>query len=162
MRVFGHCAVAGCLAAAVVFSGSTALGTSEPAIGSAAQSKDPAAILAAARQALGGEKKLTAVKSFTATGRTRQVRGDNLVPIEFEIFVELPDKYLRKDEDSRAGERADGDGLQRRRVAAGSAASRPADRLRERRRRGRLRIPPMLEAARNARVDDRQAGFRAA
>ena len=98
MRVFGHCAVAGCLAAAVVFSGSTALGTSEPAIGSAAQSKDPAAILAAARQALGGDGKLSTVKSFTAAGRTRQVRGDNLVPIEFEIFVELPDKYLRKDE----------------------------------------------------------------
>jgi hypothetical protein len=55
-------------------------------------------VLAAARQALGGEKKLSAVKSFTATGRTRQVRGDNLVPIEFEISVELPDKYLRKDE----------------------------------------------------------------
>ena len=98
MRVFGHCAVAGCLAAAVAFSGATALGTSGPAIGSAAQSKDPAAILAAARQALGGDAKLSAVKSFTATGRTRQVRGDNLVPIEFEIFVELPDKYLRKDE----------------------------------------------------------------
>ena len=98
MRVFGHCAVAGCLAAAVVFSGATARGTSEPAIGSAAQSKDPAAILAAARLALGGDAKLSAVKSFTATGRTRQVRGDNLVPIEFEIFVELPDKYLRKDE----------------------------------------------------------------
>ena len=98
MRVFGHCAVAGCLAAAVAFSGATALGTSAPAIGSAAQSKDPAAILAAARQALGGDAKLSAVKSFTATGRTRQVRGDNLVPIEFEIFVELPDKYLRKDE----------------------------------------------------------------
>ncbi|MEO7276239.1 MAG: hypothetical protein ABI211_30000, partial [Vicinamibacterales bacterium] len=63
-----------------------------------AQSKDPAAILASARQAMGGEAKLAAVKSFTATGRTRQVRGDNLVPIEFELFVELPDKYLRKDE----------------------------------------------------------------
>ena len=55
-------------------------------------------MLAAARQALGGDKKLTAVKTVTATGRTRQVRGDNLVPIEFEIFVELPDKYVRKDE----------------------------------------------------------------
>jgi len=66
--------------------------------GGAAQKKDPAAILAAARAALGGEKKLSSVKSFTATGRTRQVRGDNLVPIEFEISVELPDKYLRKDE----------------------------------------------------------------
>ena len=63
-----------------------------------AQSKDPAAILASARQAMGGEAKLAALKTLTATGRTRQVRGDNLVPIEFELFVELPDKYLRKDE----------------------------------------------------------------
>src|SRR4029453_11875504 len=31
-------------------------------------------------------------------GRTRQVRGDNLVPIEFEIQAELPDKYARRDE----------------------------------------------------------------
>ena len=87
MRVFAQCAAVGCLAAIVSVSGIVT-----------AQSKDPAAILAQARQALGGEKKLTAVKSFTATGRTRQVRGDNLVPIEFEISVELPDKYLRKDE----------------------------------------------------------------
>src|SRR5215218_1062742 len=63
-----------------------------------AQSKDPAAFLASARQAMGGDAKLSAVKSFTANGRTRQVRGDNLVPIEFELFVELPDKYARKDE----------------------------------------------------------------
>jgi hypothetical protein len=86
MRVFAHCAALACAAAV--------LGPAPRA----AQKKDPAAVLAAARQALGGEKKLAAVKSFTATGRTRQVRGDNLVPIEFEIFVELPDKYLRKDE----------------------------------------------------------------
>ena len=59
---------------------------------------DAPAVLAAAREALGGEKKLSAVKAFTATGRTRQVRGDNLVPIEFEIQVELPDKYSRRDE----------------------------------------------------------------
>src|SRR6188508_35073 len=87
MRVFAQCAAVGCLAAFAAVSGTVT-----------AQSKDPAAILAKAREALGGEKKLTAVKTFTATGRTRQVRGDNLVPIEFEIFVELPDKYLRKDE----------------------------------------------------------------
>jgi hypothetical protein len=87
MRVFAQCAAAACLAAAAAVTGTVS-----------AQTKDPAPVLAAARQALGGEKKLTAVKSFTATGRTRQVRGDNLVPIEFEIFVELPDKYLRKDE----------------------------------------------------------------
>jgi hypothetical protein len=61
---------------------------------------DPAAnvVLTAAREALGGDKKLSAVKTIVATGRTRQVRGDNLVPIEFEIAIELPDKYVRKDE----------------------------------------------------------------
>jgi hypothetical protein len=64
----------------------------------AAGKGDAGAVLAAARQALGGEKKLTAVKTVTASGRTRQVRGDNLVPIEFELLMELPDKYLRQDE----------------------------------------------------------------
>jgi hypothetical protein len=61
---------------------------------------DPAAnvVLAATREALGGDKKLSAVKTIVATGRTRQVRGENLVPIEFEIAIELPDKYVRKDE----------------------------------------------------------------
>jgi len=61
---------------------------------------DPAAnvVLTAAREALGGDKKLSAVKTIVATGRTRQVRGENLVPIEFEIAIELPDKYVRKDE----------------------------------------------------------------
>jgi hypothetical protein len=96
MRVFGRCALAGCLAGVVATTG--AIFIPEMSGHVAAQSKDPAAILAAARQALGGDAKLSAVKSFTATGRTRQVRGDNLVPIEFEIFVELPDKYVRKDE----------------------------------------------------------------
>jgi hypothetical protein len=57
-----------------------------------------AATVAAARAALGGEKKLAAVKSLVATGRTRQVRGENLVPIEFEIAMEFPDRYVRKDE----------------------------------------------------------------
>ena len=91
MRAFAHCAAVGVFAAALV--------APRPATAQApAAARDPASILAAARQALGGEKKLAAVKSFSATGRTRQVRGDNLVPIEFEIFVELPDKYLRKDE----------------------------------------------------------------
>jgi hypothetical protein len=59
---------------------------------------DPNAVLAAAREAMGGEKRLSAVKTFVATGRTQQVRGDNLVPIEFEISCELPDKYIRRDE----------------------------------------------------------------
>jgi hypothetical protein len=59
---------------------------------------DASGVLAAAREALGGEKNLAAVKAFVATGRTRQVRGNNLVPIEFEIACQLPDRYVRKDE----------------------------------------------------------------
>jgi len=54
-------------------------------------------ILKATRQALGGDK-LAAIKSLVASGQTKRVRGNNLVPIEFEIDLELPDKYLRKDE----------------------------------------------------------------
>jgi len=67
-------------------------------VGVGAQARDAATVLAAARQALGGEASLGAVKTFVATGRTRQLRGNNLVPIEFEIDAELPDKYVRHDE----------------------------------------------------------------
>jgi hypothetical protein len=59
---------------------------------------DATTILAAARAALGGETRLSEVKTFVATGRTRQIQGDNLVPIEFEISCELPDKCIRRDE----------------------------------------------------------------
>jgi hypothetical protein len=54
-------------------------------------------VLADARKAMGGDK-LAAMTSVIATGRTNRVRGNNLVPIEFEIAMELPDKYVRKDE----------------------------------------------------------------
>src|SRR4249919_2056957 len=83
MRV-AACSLAGVVAAAAVAAAQTA--------------PDPNALLTAARGALGGEARIAALKTLTATGRTRQVRGDNLVPIEFELFLELPDKYLRKDE----------------------------------------------------------------
>jgi hypothetical protein len=56
-----------------------------------------AAILQATRQALGGDK-LAAIRTLVASGQTKRVRGNNLVPIEFEIDLALPDKYLRKDE----------------------------------------------------------------
>jgi len=85
MRVTSSIVVALCLAAGVLAA------MPDPAA-------DAAAILSTARAALGGEERLSAVKSFVATGRTRQLRGNNLVPIEFEVLCELPDKYLRKDE----------------------------------------------------------------
>lgn len=63
-----------------------------------AQGRTADSVMAAARAALGGDARIAAVKTFIATGRTRQVRGENLVPIEFEIQAELPDKYSRRDE----------------------------------------------------------------
>ncbi|MGH9409651.1 MAG: hypothetical protein ACRD1V_09390 [Vicinamibacterales bacterium] len=72
--------------------------TSTKPVGSTSVKRDAAAVLAAARQALGGDAKLNGVTTLIASGRTRQVRGENLVPIEFEISIELPDKYLRRDE----------------------------------------------------------------
>lgn len=94
MRVFGHfvhIAVPIAALATVSAGGMSTTPRQAPA-------KDAAKVLAQAREALGGEKRLSAIRNFVATGRTQQVRGDNLVPIEFEIAVELPDKYVRKDE----------------------------------------------------------------
>src|SRR5262245_13972759 len=71
------------------------LGTGQRGI---AQTRTADSVMAGARAALGGEAKIAGVKTFIANGRTRQVRGENLVPIEFEIQVELPDKYSRHDE----------------------------------------------------------------
>jgi hypothetical protein len=87
MRVLGQFLLAGIVA------GVTPGVQAPPAPADAA-----AKVLAAAREALGGDGRLSSVRNFVATGRTRQVRGDNLVPIEFELQCELPDKYVRKDE----------------------------------------------------------------
>ena len=87
MRIFGQLLLAGVMAAATFTSAQTP-----------APSADATRVMSAAREALGGEARLSAVRSVVATGRTRQIRGDNLVPIEFEILWELPDKYVRKDE----------------------------------------------------------------
>jgi hypothetical protein len=95
MRVFAHILLIGTVGGWALAHAATPT-TQAPT--AQAPARDPAAILAAAREALGGEKRLSGVKNFIATGRTRQVRGDNLVPIEFEIAVELPDKYVRRDE----------------------------------------------------------------
>ncbi len=61
-------------------------------------SGEAAAVLNATRQTLGGEKRLASIKTIVASGQTRQLQGDNLVPILFEINIELPDKYVRTDE----------------------------------------------------------------
>lgn len=90
------------VAVAVGFTAGTAAQVPPP--GSAASPKPSAEavakadqVLAEARKALGGAA-LSAVKTVVASGRTRRVRGNNLVPIEFEIVIQLPDKYVRVDE----------------------------------------------------------------
>jgi hypothetical protein len=84
MRVFGRLAVIVCV-------GMTALVQTQGIT-------DPTGVLLQAREALGGDKKLSSVKTLVVTGRTRKVQGNNLVPVEFEIAIEFPDKYVRKDE----------------------------------------------------------------
>ena len=62
------------------------------------QGGDVAKILADVRQALGGEQKLSAVKTITATGRSARTRPDGTsTEAEFELLLELPDKYMRRD-----------------------------------------------------------------
>ncbi len=70
-------------------------GTAQPLAPAAIERAE--GILAETRKAMGGDK-ATSMRTIVATGRTRRVRGENLVPIEFEINIELPDKYVRKDE----------------------------------------------------------------
>ena len=94
MRVFGQFVAILCVCGTLTWHGPGLRGQ-EPA---APTDERAAKVLADARAALGGEAKLSAIRSFTTTGRTQRVQGDNLVPIEFEILVEFPDKYLRKDE----------------------------------------------------------------
>ena len=85
MRVFGHFLTIVCACGTIAVAGA------QTPVERAAK------VLADARGALGGAK-LDAIKTLQANGRTQRVRGNNLVPIEFEIFLELPDKYLRADE----------------------------------------------------------------
>ena len=69
-----------------------------PAAAPSAESVERAErVLADARKALGGDK-LAELRTLVASGRTKRVRGNNLVPIEFEFLIQLPDKYVRVDE----------------------------------------------------------------
>jgi hypothetical protein len=68
-----------------------------PAAPSGESTKRAEQALADARKALGGDT-LAELKTLVASGRTKRVRGNNLVPIEFEILIELPNKYVRVDE----------------------------------------------------------------
>jgi hypothetical protein len=64
----------------------------------AAQGSDVDKILAAARQALGGDKKLEAVKSLAIEGRAMRIRPDGTsTESDFEVAIELPDRFMRRE-----------------------------------------------------------------
>lgn len=60
--------------------------------------------MAAARQAIGGESRLAAVKTLQVTGTFRRVIANNDNDGDFEIFLELPDKYLRSEKTGTPGQ----------------------------------------------------------
>jgi len=83
MKHAGHSVIVAVLAAGTLVSGQTG---------------DVNKILADARAALGGERKLAAVKTFAATGlATRVVNEQSSAPTDAELAFELPGKYMKKD-----------------------------------------------------------------
>ncbi len=59
---------------------------------------DATKVMADARQALGGARKLEALKTLAATGRTvRTMPNGNTMEGDFEMALELPDKFVRRD-----------------------------------------------------------------
>ncbi len=68
------------------------------AVAAPAQVADVKQVLADARAALGGEKKLDAVKTLTMSGQSlRTSPSGTTVGGDIEVAVELPDKFMRRD-----------------------------------------------------------------
>lgn len=62
------------------------------------QTGDVSKILGDVRQALGGEKKLASIKTVTVTGKAQRTNAMGAsVEQEFEMAMELPDKFMRRD-----------------------------------------------------------------
>ena len=61
------------------------------------------AVLALARQAVGG-KGLDAVKTLQVTGTFRRVVGGNDTEGDFDVFIEVPEKYLRSEKTGTPGQ----------------------------------------------------------
>jgi hypothetical protein len=60
--------------------------------------------MAAARQALGGDARLKDVKTLQLGGTFRRVIDGNDTDGDFDVFVELPDKYLRSEKTGTPGQ----------------------------------------------------------
>jgi outer membrane lipoprotein-sorting protein len=62
-----------------------------------------ASLLAEARKAIGGEDKLRALKTVQANGSFKRTAGNNTLEGDFEIFIEQPNRYRRKETTGNAG-----------------------------------------------------------
>jgi hypothetical protein len=62
-----------------------------------------AALLSLAQQAVGG-KGLASVKTLQVTGTFRRVVGGNDTEGDFDVFIEVPDKYLRSEKTGTPGQ----------------------------------------------------------
>jgi hypothetical protein len=70
----------------------------ESAVAPAQDAAKGATLLAQARKAIGGEDKVGAIKRLQANGTFKRAAGNNTLEGDFEIFVELPDKYRLNEE----------------------------------------------------------------
>ena len=61
------------------------------------QGQDAAKVLADVRAALGGNDKLAAVTGMSIEGRSTRSMGDRTTTNDFEMAIELPDKYVKKE-----------------------------------------------------------------
>src|SRR4051812_31234415 len=67
-----------------------------------------ASLLAEARKAIGGDDKVAAVKRLQISGTFLRSTGpDQIVDGDFDVFIELPDKYRRNELTGFAGANVD-------------------------------------------------------
>ena len=62
-----------------------------------------ASLLSEARKALGGDERLRAVKTVQTSGTFKRSAGNNTIEGDFEVFIELPNKYRRNETTGNAG-----------------------------------------------------------
>jgi hypothetical protein len=63
-----------------------------------------AALMALAQQAVGGAKPLGSVKTLHVSGKFRRVIGGDDTEGDFDVFIELPDNYLRSEKTGTPGQ----------------------------------------------------------
>lgn len=61
-----------------------------------AQGGDAAKVMADMRKALGGEQKLAAVTSLSATGKAQRAMGETSMGGDYELMLELPDRFFTR------------------------------------------------------------------